>query len=259
MKQKETKPPARRTEETIVCRSCAAAFPADSPQCPYCGTMNLPAAETAYMNKLEGLRGDLSALNEQTRREMRSNIRAVKKRLLIVGALLAVLFLGGFLLQAAHERQDRAHDKEEIIWQLENYARLDQLYESGDYESLAALYEQSLREGHEVYNYQHARFCECFWLILRAEAQIELLDSGEIPPVDLLYTELQLYKIDNERLQVTDAERAFLVEKRAPVFEDMFRRFSISKEEAAAFRSQIINNGFLSYDELQSFVEGKGM
>ena len=37
---------------TVICKSCGADYAADLPNCPYCGTMNLPAAEDAYMDSL---------------------------------------------------------------------------------------------------------------------------------------------------------------------------------------------------------------
>ena len=259
MKGNETKPALRKTEKTVVCRSCAASFSADLPQCPYCGTMNLPAAEQAYMNKLEGIRGDLSELHEQTKRDMKTGFRKLQKRLIVIGVLIALLLGGLAVHDLVRQKQENLRDKEEIVWQLDNIPRLDRLYENGDYDELAVLYEEFLCAGHKVYNYQHARFCECLWLVLHAEDQIGRFDAGELFPADLLYAELQLYQIDNGRLQMTDEERACLLERRAPVFEDMFRRFALSEEEAAAFRSQILNDGFLNLEELDAFVKGKGM
>ena len=72
--------------KTVICRSCSAEYDASIPNCPYCGTMNLPAAETAYMNKLEGIRGNLEALQSLGKTETRAHMGRLSKKVLIAAA-----------------------------------------------------------------------------------------------------------------------------------------------------------------------------
>ena len=47
--------------KTVSCRTCGAEFDATMPNCPYCGTMYLPAAETAAANVTAAAAADLPA------------------------------------------------------------------------------------------------------------------------------------------------------------------------------------------------------
>ena len=86
---REQSPLEKTSHRTVLCRSCGAEYPADSASCPYCGTMNLPAAETEYLDRLEGIRDNLEELGSLTDRKAKSHLRKLQRNLLIGAVILA--------------------------------------------------------------------------------------------------------------------------------------------------------------------------
>ena len=99
-------------EGTVNCPSCAANFSAKLPRCPYCGTMYLPASETEFMDKLDGIREDLGGIGDRIVQETRKNSRLLWKRLAAAGAAVLVLIAAVLIAGASARKREAARDSE---------------------------------------------------------------------------------------------------------------------------------------------------
>ena len=164
--------------KTVSCRTCGAEFDATMPNCPYCGTMYLPAAETAYMNKLEGIRGDLAGLGALRKKETRAHAGRLSKKLLTAAAILLLAVAAVLVVRLIRERKEAALEQAEYLWQREGFARMDEFYDAGAYKDLVAFYDQAADEGHRVWQYRHRSFCEYYDLILAAQSSLQAGEAG---------------------------------------------------------------------------------
>lgn len=249
--------PDREKNQIIICRSCGADYAADLANCPYCGTMNLPAAEAEYMGKLEHMRYDLEDLGGLARRETRRGFRSMHKRLLL-GAVLLVLVTG--LLYGVHAYRDRAESqraKEEYLWQREAFVQMDAYYMAGDYESLLAFYLEAQDAGHQVWQYKHSAFCDYLEDIRSAQTALRECEDGYDDPEWLFREEVSLYRLEYLR-NLSDEERGTLLELRAPLLEDFEERFQLTEEELAPFRRMLAKDGYVPFSECERFLKERG-
>ena len=245
------------TGATVVCRSCGAEYGSSEPHCPYCGTMNLPGAEKAYMDKLEGIRGDLENLGTLGKKEAKAHAGRLGKRILIAAALLAAVIAGVFIVHARREAKEAARDREEYLWQRESFAEMDRLYEAGDYDGLADLFFRASEEGHDVWQYRHRDFCSVYQDIRMARESLRVLGIGREDRLFLFHDELNLYGL--ERMTwLSDEEKALLEEQREPLIRDFEERFRLTDAELDAFLGMIRKDGFVPLAECRRFFKEKG-
>ena len=259
MNRKPEAPVQSDRQEEIICRSCGANFSPELANCPYCGTMYLPAAEKAYMHKLEGIRSDLEDLGGRPSETMKSVFRRLRKRLLIPAILLILAILAGFAAGEIKERREAAKDKAETLWQLEYFPLMDAAYDAGDYEKLDALYEDAMSADHRLWNYKHYHFCDFYQIILGAEKALQSYGEGSCDAAYLLYRELQLYWLENLADSIPSDEYARLEALRAPILDDLIERFAPTEEELSAFKKSIRQDGFVPYETCEQFTESRGL
>lgn len=243
--------------KTVICRSCSAEFDASIPNCPYCGTMNLPAAETAYMNKLEGIRGDLAGLGTVGKKETRAHLGRLSKKLLIAAAVLAAIVIAVVAVHLRREKQEAAQEQAEYLWQREGFARLDEYYDAGAYEELVAYYDQAAEEGHRVWQYRHWNFCEFYGLILTARNSLQACEAEGGNRLYLFYDEINLYRLENMNA-LSSEERAMLEELRQPLLADFKDRFPLTEEELNEFRRTLVRDGFVPFKICEQFFKERG-
>ena len=243
---------------TVVCRSCGADYAADVPNCPYCGTMNLPAAEDAYMGRLESMRGDLEDLGGLAGRQGRARVKAAYRRFLIAAVIAALLLAAGFALRQVKARREAEKERAEYLWQREFFPRLDACYDAGDYDALRTLYEEAGDEGHAVWQYRRRAFCEYLVTLNDTERARRDAEQGYGDLVYLFVKETELYTLERA-YDLTAEERGLLEELRAPLLEDFAARFPMSEEELAGLRRILDRDGFMPYAEAEKFLREKGM
>lgn len=249
--------PEKHDPETVICRSCGAEYDSRVPNCPYCGTMNLPAAETAYMGKLETMRGELEKLGDFPGREAGRRMKTLRKKFLIASAVVAVGLLIAFLVFARQNRLDAEQRKAEYLWQREAFREMDRLYAEKDYDALLSFYESAGIEGHQVWNYAHSAFCEYLELLAYARNTRREVEEGYADSWVLLRDELMLYRLERMESLSTE-ERLLLDEMREPLLEDLQSRFHLTEEERNAFRKTLEREGYLSYSECEDFLKERG-
>ena len=257
---REQSPLEKTSHRTVLCRSCGAEYPADSASGPYCGTMNLPAAETEYLDRLEGIRDNLEELGSLTDRKAKSHLRKLQRNLLIGAVILALLITTAVIVRTNSEKAEAEKEKNEYLWQREAFQRLDEAYEAGDYDLLAAMYAEASKAGHRVHSYKHARFCDALMeLAAAAEAQQEYETHGDPNWLPWLFRdEISLLTFES-RPNLSVEELDVLIVKRAPLLVDFENRFPISEEEKDAFLQKLKKDGFVPIAECEKFLKEKGM
>ena len=243
---------------TVICRSCGADYAADVPNCPYCGTMNLPAAEDAYMGRLDSLRGNLENLGDLPGQKGRARMKTAYRRFLIIAVIAALVLAAGFAAHQARAREEAAREKAEYLWQREFFPRLDACYDAGDYDALRTLYEEAGDEGHAVWQYRRRAFCEYLVTLDYAERARRDAEQGCGDTVYLFVKELELYTLERV-YDLGREERGLLEELRAPLLEDFAARFPMTEEELAGLRRILDRDGFMPYAEAEKFLKEKGM
>jgi len=241
--------------KTVSCRTCGAEFDATMPNCPYCGTMYLPAAETAYMNKLEGIRGDLAGLGALRKKETRAHAGRLSKKLLTAAAILLLAVAAVLVVRLIQERKEAALEQAEYLWQREGFARMDEFYDAEAYEDLVAFYDQAADEGHRVWQYRHRSFCEYYDLILAAQSSLQAGEAGG--RLYLFYDEIKLYRLEYMS-DLSEEERALLDELRQPLLKDFTERFPLTEAELDQFRRTLARDGFVSLDACERFFKERG-
>lgn len=250
--------PETARPQTLICRSCGAAFAAELPACPYCGTMNLPAAEKEYMNRLEDVRSDLEELSGLAGREAGRRTRALLKKLLTAAAALVLILFAVLGYNSYQARAEAEKEKAEYLWQREAFAEMDRLYSAGDYDALLDMYFKAGAEGHQVWDYAHRDFCEYLSVLSNAQYLLAQIENGMGDRVLLFQTELLLYRL--ERLvSLSAGERQMLEEMRAPLLEDLQSRFHLSEEELSALRRTLDREDYLSYSDCEAFLKDREM
>ena len=241
----------------IICKTCGADYSADLPNCPYCGTMNLPAAESEYMNKLEHVRENLEGLGGLGGREVKRGFRSMRKKVLLA---VVLLILATGVIYGIHLHRARAEtrkEREEYLWQREAYAQMDEYYNAGDYESLLAFYLDAQDAGHHLWQYQHSEFCDYLLVLESARETLREYEDGDDDPAWLLQQELFLYKLEYYG-RLGEEERAQLAELREPLLEDLDARFQLTEEELAGFKAALARDEYITYDECRQFLEERG-
>ncbi|MDD6811418.1 MAG: hypothetical protein PUD93_06100 [Lachnospiraceae bacterium] len=152
----------------ICCENCHAVIAADSPKCPYCGAINALGSEKQYMEHLTDIRQDVEKLQQipvrAYRKEIRKNVKMICITLLILIIIAGII--GGFYFcfqKFFSYGATGGNSKQQLLWEKENYPKLDELYEAGDYDGiLAFLDEAGDEEGYSVYNWEHYDFIEVY-------------------------------------------------------------------------------------------------
>ena len=246
-----------RSGKTVHCRTCGAEYDATIPNCPYCGTMNLPAAETAYMNKLEGLRGDLKDLGNVHKTETRAHLGRLTKKVLIAAGAFLLLVAVMVIVRLAREKREASEEQAEYLWQRTGFAEMDRYYAAGDYETLTAYYEAASDEGHRVWQYAHRDFCDYYGLLMTARDSLRAMERGEGSRLFLFIDEVSLYRLE-ALTGLTKEERALLEEQRRPLLEDFAARFDLTDAELAEFQGMVRRDGFVSLKACERLFKERG-
>ena len=242
----------------VICRSCGADYSADLPNCPYCGTMNLPAAESAYMGKLEHMRSNLENLGTLAGSKAKKGFRSLRRKSLLAAVFLLLVVGVIYGISLHRERVEAQREKEEVLWQRGAFARMDECYAAGDYESLLLLYFDAQDAGHHVWQYKHSHFCEFLMDIETARYSLEEYEAGTEDLAWLFLHEIRLYRMEYLPA-LSEEDRSTLERLRAPLLEDLDARFHLTQEELSAFRKTLARDGFVSYEECSQFLKERGM
>ncbi len=181
----------------IRCANCGAEFDAALPRCPYCGRMNVPAAEDEYMDHLEDIRTDLDDLEGLAGRKARERLKISARKILLT--VLVLLAAAGLIL-FVRIRADRAEaeaSRAEYLWQRDAFTRLDELYAARDWDGLEQAFREGLDADHEMYQYAHGTFCGYLMTLSDARRSLADLAAGDAEPVLALCDAAEVWKLED--------------------------------------------------------------
>lgn len=242
--------------KTVICRSCGAEFSKNEPSCPYCGTMYLPAAENAYMQKLEDVRGTLNGLNNKAYKETKFQLKKALKFLFILLAVFGLTGTAGYIFS---KKSDEAYEKkqqEEYLWRSANFPVMEELYESGDYDGLYDYYTSAVTDGHNLYRFKHYQFISYIEKLKTAGDFLESFGDDSSGLDLILHSELELFELEYLN-ELSDEDFEYLSKQRKPYLEDFYERFDMSDDELDTFKKQL-KNGYISYTQCDDYLKKHG-
>lgn len=247
-------------KKKIICSSCGAEFDESLPKCPYCDSMNYVGAEAEYLEKLDDLQDDLEDLQavpiEQTKQEIRKQGQKLRRILLVI----AVFIMGALALLIWSNSQSQIDAKGDYLWKTKNYPIMDEMYETGKYDELAAFYEQAYQEKKPIYQWEHSDFCEVYDSILFLKENEDLYDaSADIGARDwyALALSYQLDVIGFSLQTGADEEEIAIISEYAKNIESNFQKqWQMTEEEYQTLYDELKENGgWVSLKSCDAFID----
>ncbi len=245
----------------IVCKYCGKEYDDDLEKCPSCESLNLKGAEKAYMGKLQNVREDMSELDAIPGQELKTTIKKqgkLLKKVLIIALAVIVVFAGlAFWMHKRNEQDYRA----EYLWMRQNYPRLDEVYESGDYKALAKLYLEISEDEHSVfYEWEHYEFLESYLECLFMEQDMKAADGLE--PRDstftfLFYEEWKVKGIEYRKEEFSEEEYAAMQPYIEMAQTDFDARWNLSAEDYDELFQIFAERGYryVDFERCEDFIK----
>ncbi len=265
----------------MICPNCGGDFADWAPKCPYCGAMNYQGAERQYMEQLEEIREDMEELPEESEVHYQRHVRGAVKKIAVLAAIILAAGLaaaaGFFLLEKKEAAEYEARSRRRTAWEAEEFPRLDQWYEAGEYDRILEHSYELAMEEHEfnIYNWSHYIFIGEYY-----EAYLDCLylhqekEAGEpfwtdMAPMALRSCIFLLYDTTEEKLEeqveameqwgngLTEEERALIQgtyqeQARQVLYEDL----GMTAEQAQAlYEESLTEDGWLDYGPVYEYGE----
>lgn len=243
----------------IKCSYCGGEFDEMLAGCPFCNSTNIKGAQAEYMDKLEDVREDLQQLTELPMEEVENAARKGRKlvTIAVVIALMVFVLLGAFVL--IMQNIDKRDVKADLTWQLENYPKLDVLYENGEYRELVEWYDRGYENEWPIQDWEHYWFLTnlsgYLWVsdIVETKSGTESYTANEYE--DILYYGLKI-RFDKGDSLISADEREKLKPYAEIITTEMNRIFDFSTEDMQAFEKEAADNyGIVSFDTCKKYVE----
>ena len=253
----------------MYCGNCGGEITDKDAYCPYCGVMNVRAAETEYMEKLEDLRENTEKLGDEGGRHTKKEVRRVGRLAVIIFAIVAVLVLGLFVFSWAmdHFFYGNGRDaRDEAAFKEKYFPKLEELYASGDMDATCDyLNEIGGEDGAEVLQmWPHYKYISYYmdYKIVHAIPGTELdNDFWNLKYDEVLYAGIELiYQAGYFGQKNMSAEETEKVKKYASEAEDIFSEyFSLDKSELdEIYRNCTDEEGYVYYTKIQEWAKKTG-
>ena len=235
-----------KDKKMLHCENCHATISADSAKCPYCGALNAVGGEKQYMEHLFDLKENVEELKgvplQTYRQELKKNSRIIKRTLFIC-SIVALLAVGLFFItdNLRYTNMPVAEQREQLLWEKENFPKLDALYADEDYDSILEFENTNCADGYySIYNWEHYGFISLYRWYLFCEESAVLAeernyddDSVERCILDAMYVLQEKYYVEYD-----DKDRKLVDDCKAEVREMLRSQFDIQDEDFAALYEQ---------------------
>lgn len=130
-------------ENLITCENCGAEIDIKEPRCPYCDSFLYEGAEQEYWDKMGKIHEDLKDLEDVPEQAYKREVKAQTRKVggvLKRGMILLLVCAGLWMLFSGDRRAKDVEDKKsQMVWQQENFPKLDAWYEAGEYDEIIAV------------------------------------------------------------------------------------------------------------------------
>ncbi|MBD5454739.1 MAG: hypothetical protein HDR30_10555 [Lachnospiraceae bacterium] len=235
-----------KDKKVLHCENCHAIIPADSAKCPYCGALNAVGGEKQYMEHLFDLKEDVEELKDvplQTYKQELKRSSRIIKRTLFICCIVGILAVGVFFItdKFRYAEMPVAEQKEQLLWEKENFPKLDALYADGDYEGILEFENTNCADGYySLYNWEHYGFISLYrWYLFceesAAQAQKKNYDNESVERciLDAMYV-LQ----EKNYVEYDDEDQVLVDNCKAEVREMLRSQFDMQDEDFAALYAQ---------------------
>jgi len=250
-----------------ICQNCGAGITVEDAKCPYCEGFNYEGAERKYFKDLNQIKEDLKQQLEEIptesyRKEVSVQISKILKTLLICIIIAIVLYGIISLLFSLKERINRsnlAEPMEQLIWDRENFPKLDEWYEAGEYDKLIE-FRNELYSADKVYTYNHWQHEDFLWFYedyRKAMDVMEKIERGKkyslLDVTNAIYGGIHIvYNLENAGLD--EDEIARLEEFKTTMKTLLFDPLKFTEEEALKLYEDTLEYGFLNYKEIENYA-----
>lgn len=251
-----------KDKKRIICSGCGGEFDASLPKCPYCDIIHYAGAEAEYLNKLDDIRDDMEELGDVqedvVKEELKKQGHLVKRIVIMIAVILALLAAWTYF--RLNFRFSQVSDKEQFLWQSENYPKFDTMYKAEEYQELADILQKELQGEYSIWDYEHRAFAFVYDNITDAKKAMQLIDSGEDTSLDmyttLLYNQMD-FIIQWERTgELSEEERAIIEPLKGEVVEDFHNRWQMREEDYQKLLKKAEDNyHVLPYKEVEKYVK----
>ena len=253
----------------MYCGNCGGEITDKDAYCPYCGVMNVRAAETEYMEKLEDIRENTEKLGDEGGRHTKKEIRRIGRFAARVFIIVAVFVAGLFAFSWAMDNVffgSGRNARDEAAFKEKYFPKLEELYASGDMDATCDyLNEIGGEDGAEVLQmWPHYKYISYYmdYKIVHAIPGTELdndfwnLKYGEVlyAGIELIY---QAGYFGQKNMSAVETEK---VKKYAAEAEDIFSEyFSLDKSELdEIYRNCTDEDGYVYYTKIQEWAKKTG-
>lgn len=241
----------------IECQSCGAQFDIMEKVCPYCGSTNLIGAKADYRRKLDDMLVGLDDMKdeafEETGHELKRSGSKLLRILCLVIVIVAILLVISRIVDSRYEKKLI----DDYSWKQEYFPKMDELYDSGEYEELLNLFEQAALGDHPVYAYEHAPFCSVLRRIRFVDGMLSSETGSGFQKEELsllLSYELEIAG-SPYRNGLTKSDLEYISEHGRFALEDLEKRFHLSPDAPEGFTEYMqTHDGMADYDACEEFV-----
>ena len=253
----------------MYCGNCGGEITDKDAYCPYCGVMNVRAAETEYMEKLEDIRENTEKLGDEGGRHTKKELRRIGRFAARVFIIVAVFVAGLFAFSWAMDNVffgSRRNARDEAAFKEKYFPKLEELYASGDMDATCDyLNEIGGEDGAEVLQmWPHYKYISYYmdYKIVHAIPGMELdNDFWNLKYDEVLYAGIELiYQagyFGQKNMSAVETEK---VKKYAAEAEDIFSEyFSLDKSELdEIYRNCTDEDGYVYYTKIQEWAKKTG-
>jgi|GEM_PF-6970272 len=250
----EFKKIVRKQNQDLECPYCGAVYNIHMMRCPYCDSVNEFGAEEDYLDDLEDIRTKLEDADDLSKElytdTAKRTLGKAVKVLIVIAIILAFIATVVFAAYKSFEAYQYKKQKEELAWQRENFVKLDEWYENGDFESVQNfIYDMYGRgESHDIWNWEHYQFYQAYSKYSYIKQYVEESDTKEHDSYDEAYffddaMELIFDVWDiklNTAKSITKTDYEYIMEYRDYTREVIKEFYNLTDEELDAIKSEVI-------------------
>lgn len=252
----------------MYCSNCGAEISEHDAYCPYCGVMNVRAAEKEYMEKLEDIREDTEDLGEESDKQTRIGMRHAGKRAVKIFAIVAIILAAFFLIGVSLDRffleGDTDYVKQEAAFKAKYFDKLDEYYEAGDDDATAQfMMEISAEDGSSVLSmWKHYEYV-CYFMDYHNISGLphKKLDDTfwKYDYSNYLYDGIELiYQTKQGRQKVSGEDKKKVTEYGKEAEEIFAEYLSLDKATLDEIYEDCMKDGRLYYTDVDKWAEKTG-